>query len=192
MCCEKALGEQVARERDREAAEAEPIADLAGLDELAQPIDRHPLDARRLARIGRVADVRGAVRLEQLVADLANVAGQASGFERPKAQIVTWARAVLAPHAAGEETTLYRAAAETETGRLLITGMVAEHGVILGFVDALEASTDSAAMATWAEALFRVFRSHAARENDLVLPLLAAEPGVDLAELLQDLHEEVH
>ena len=130
--------------------------------------------------------------LEELTADLASVAGQTSGFERAQAQLVTWARAVLAPHAAGEETTLYRAAAEIEAGRLLITGMVAEHGVILGFVDALEASTDSAAMAAWAEALLRVFRSHAAKENDLVLPLLVADPDADLAELLEDLHEEAH
>lgn len=130
--------------------------------------------------------------LEQLVADLANVSGQSTGFERPKAQIVTWARAVLAPHAAGEETTLYRAAAETEAGRLLITGMVAEHGVILGIVDEIEVSTNPAATAGWAEALLRVFTSHAAKENDLVLPLLVAEPEVDLAELLDDLHEGAH
>jgi hypothetical protein len=130
--------------------------------------------------------------LEQLAADLANSAGQSSGFEHPKAQIVTWARAVLAPHAAGEERTLYRAAAETEAGRLLITSMIAEHGVILGMVDALEATTDPVAAAAWAEALRRVFASHAAKENDLVLPLLVAEPKVDLAELLEDLHEEAH
>lgn len=130
--------------------------------------------------------------LEQLVAALANTSVQSSGFERPKAQIVTWARAVLAPHAAGEETTLYRAAAEIEAGRLLIAGMVAEHGVILGIVDAIEASTDPVATAAWAEALLRVFVSHAAKENDLVLPLLVGEPRVDLAELLEELHEETH
>lgn len=130
--------------------------------------------------------------LEQLVAAMAEAVEQSSGFERPKANIVTWARAVLAPHAAGEERTLYRAAAETEAGRLLISGMVAEHGVILGIVDELEASTDPAVAATWAEALHRVFTSHAAKENDLVLPLLVAEPSIDLAKLLDELHEEAH
>jgi iron-sulfur cluster repair protein YtfE (RIC family) len=130
--------------------------------------------------------------LEQLVADMANAVEQSSGFERPKANIVTWARAVLAPHAAGEERTLYRAAAGTEAGRLLITGMVAEHGVILGIVDELEASTEPAVAAAWAEALHRVFTSHAAKENDLVLPLLVSEPEINVAELLEDLHEEAH
>ena len=70
--------------------------------------------------------------------------------------------------------------------------MVAEHGVILGIVDELEASTDPAVAATWAEALRRVFTSHAAKENDLVLPLLVAEPSIDLAKLLDELHEEAH
>ena len=129
--------------------------------------------------------------LEQLVAALPNRSGQ-SGFERPKAQLVTWARAVLEPHAAGEETTLYRAAAEIEAGRLLVAGMVAEHGVILGVVDAIEASTDPVATAAWAEALLRVFVSHAAKEDDLVLPLLVTEPNTDVAELLDELHEEMH
>ena len=129
--------------------------------------------------------------LEQLVSALPTRPGQ-PGFERPKAQIVTWARAVLEPHAAGEETTLYRAAAETEAGRLLIAGMVTEHTVILGLIDALETSSDPVATAVWAEALLRVFTSHAAKENDLVLPLLVAEPNVNLAELLDELHEETH
>lgn len=130
--------------------------------------------------------------LDRLVAALPGSGEQSSGADSPKGQLVTWARTVLRPHAAGEEATFYRAAAETEAGRLLIAGMVAEHGVILGIVDAIESSSDPAATAAWAEALQRVFSSHAAKENDLVLPLLVAEQGTNLAELLEHMHEEVH
>ena len=106
--------------------------------------------------------------------------------------LVAWARTSLAPHAAGEETTFYRTAADTEAGRLLIAALVAEHGVILGIVDAVEVSTEPAATAAWAEALLRVFTSHAAKENDLVLPLLVADPGANLEALLEEMHHDVH
>lgn len=109
-------------------------------------------------------------------------------FAAAQGDLVTWLRTVLAPHAAGEESTFYRAAADTEAGRLLIAGMTAEHRVILGLVDEVERATDPAVAAAWAGALQRVFASHAAKENDLVLPLLVAEPAVRLAELLEEMH----
>lgn len=130
--------------------------------------------------------------LAGLVAALPRSGAQGSGADSAKARLVTWARTVLAPHAAGEETTFYRAAAQTEAGRLLIAGMEAEHGVILGIVDAIESSDEPAATAAWAEALQRVFSSHAAKENDLVLPLLVAEQDTNLAELLEHMHKETH
>jgi hypothetical protein len=130
--------------------------------------------------------------LEQLVAALPGTGEHSSAPESPRTQLVSWARTVLAPHAAGEETTFYRAAAETEAGRLLIAGMEAEHGVILGIVDAIEAGTEPAGTLAWSQALLRVFSSHAAKENDLVLPLLVAEPDANLAELLEQMHDEVH
>jgi len=139
--------------------------------------------------------------LETLVAALGTAPGTAPGTRgtdpgeasgSAKARLVDWARTSLAPHAAGEETTFYRTAADTEAGRLLVAGLVAEHGVILGIVDAIEASTEPAATAGWAGALLRVFTSHAAKENDLVLPLLVADPGANLEALLEEMHHEVH
>lgn len=124
---------------------------------------------------------------EHLVTELERLV-TALGTDEARAQLVTWARTSLAPHAEGEERTFYRTAAATEAGRLLIAGMVIEHGVILGIVDAIEQSAEPVATRTWAEALLRVFRSHAAKENDLVLPLLVAEPSANLAELLEQMH----
>lgn len=129
-----------------------------------------------------------------LEADLGRLAqaltagGTQADFAQARGELVTWLRTVLAPHAAGEEGTFYRAAAAIEAGRLLIAGMTAEHRVILGLVDEVERAAEPAVAAAWAGALLRVFSSHAAKENDLVLPLLVAEPGVRLADLLEDMH----
>jgi hypothetical protein len=125
--------------------------------------------------------------LARLVQGLTSDDTQAE-FEAAQDALVTWLRGVLAPHAAGEESTFYRAASDTESGRLLIAGMIAEHRVILGLVEQVERAADPAVAAAWSGALLRVFASHAAKENDLVLPLLVAEPGVRLAELLEEMH----
>lgn len=128
-----------------------------------------------------------------LAADLARLVtalgtAPAEGFEPARAELVGWLRSELAPHAAGEEETFYRAAAETVSGALLIAGMIAEHRVILGLVEQVEQADSQQAAAAWAGALLRVFAGHAEKENDLVLPLLVAEPAVDLAELLDEMH----
>lgn len=127
-----------------------------------------------------------AAELESLVADVGSATD--ATFSSSRDALVTWLRTVLAPHAAGEEHTFYRAAAGTAAGRLLIAGMTAEHRVILGLVDELERAVNPAVAAAWGGALLRVFVSHAQKENDMVLPLLVAEPGVHLSELLDEMH----
>ena len=129
--------------------------------------------------------------LEALVSNLAD-ANDALGhaaFTEARRDLTTWLHTQLAPHAAGEEATIYRAAADTVQGRLLIQSMVAEHRVIFELVAQLEAATSQPAATAWAGAILRVFRTHADKENDLVLPLLVAEPGVDLTLLLGELHD---
>jgi hypothetical protein len=125
--------------------------------------------------------------LERLVDSLAS--SGAEDFDAARERLVHWLRTELAPHAAGEEQTFYPAAGGTEAGRLLIQGMIAEHGVILGLVEQVERAESKAAAAAWAGALLRVFVGHAEKENDLVLPLLVAEPDIDLAALLEKMHE---
>ncbi len=109
-------------------------------------------------------------------------------FEAARNKLLDWLRSVLVPHAIAEETTFYRAAGDTIRGRLLIEAMTSEHSIIRDFVHQIESRTDRGEVAGWAGALLRLFVGHATLENDLVLPLLVAEPDIDLHELLHQMH----
>ncbi len=104
-------------------------------------------------------------------------------------RLAAWCTSELVPHALGEERTLYPAAAALPEGRLLVEAMVAEHAVITRLVEQISATLDPVAAATDAQALWEIFASHLAKENDLILPLLAASPEVSVAELLDGMHE---
>jgi uncharacterized protein (DUF2249 family) len=67
--------------------------------------------------------------------------------------------------------------------------MLGEHQVILGLVREVAEAADLLRAAAAAKALGVVFDSHLAKENDLVVPLLAATPGVSVASLLDGMHE---
>ncbi|MFF6996310.1 DUF2249 domain-containing protein [Streptomyces sp. NPDC008313] len=95
----------------------------------------------------------------------------------------------ILPHATAEEETLYRAAHGTVDARLLVESLIAEHHCLIGLVDALRTTTGPTAAATEARALQVLFEEHVAKENGLVLPLLAVTPGVSLAALLGDMRE---
>jgi uncharacterized protein (DUF2249 family)/iron-sulfur cluster repair protein YtfE (RIC family) len=103
--------------------------------------------------------------------------------------LVAWCCSDLVPHAQAEERTLYPAAANFDRARLLVDAMVAEHGVISGLVEDLAGATDGVRAAATASALRTLFDSHLSKENDQVLPLLAQEPKVDLAGLLNGMHD---
>ena len=81
------------------------------------------------------------------------------------ADLVDWCRAVLVPHALVEEPTLYRAAAQRPEARLLVEAMLAEHRLIIGLVEDLEAALDAVTAAVSAGALLVVFEAHLAKEN---------------------------
>jgi uncharacterized protein (DUF2249 family)/iron-sulfur cluster repair protein YtfE (RIC family) len=104
-------------------------------------------------------------------------------------ELVRWLREELLPHAVAEEKAMYPAARATEPGRLLVEGMLGEHVTIGALVDEIEQSAQPVRAAAAARALLVAFESHLTKENDLVLPLLAATPGVSVADLLGGMHE---
>lgn len=126
-----------------------------------------------------------AARVERLVVA---AIGEGDGAAARR-ELVDWCRGHLVPHALAEEKTMYPAAHETAEGRLLVDGMLEEHTVIVGLVDQVEHADHDVRAAAAATALETMFRNHLGKENELVLPLLAASPDVSVAELLEGMHE---
>ena len=125
-----------------------------------------------------------AVRVEALLAT-ADAGGEP--FEDARRRALDFLAGELAPHAQAEEVALYPAA--SSAARLLIDGMLAEHKVIFRLVDQLTTADDPVRAAATGYALQVLFEAHLTKENDLVLPVVAADPAVSLAEILAGMHE---
>jgi uncharacterized protein (DUF2249 family)/iron-sulfur cluster repair protein YtfE (RIC family) len=135
------------------------------------------------------AELAGALgaRVDSLVTAAARPA--ADGADAARTALVEWLRRELVPHAEAEEKAMYPAAHDTIEGRLLVTSMIDEHRTITGLVDRITRATDAVRAAAAATALEVMFASHLAKENELILPLLAGDPDVSLAALLNGMHE---
>ena len=55
----------------------------------------------------------------------------------------------------------------------------------------LRTASDAVTVATTAAAILALFESHLTKENDLLLPALAADASVDVGSLLAGMHELV-
>lgn len=129
-------------------------------------------------------------RLAAHVDALLSTASAAAGtFADARAAAVRFCTTELAPHAQAEEDSLYPAAAGIERARLLVEGMVAEHQVIHRLVKELQDAPDPGRAAAAGYALRVLFEAHLQKENDLVLPVVAADPTVSLAAILDGMHE---
>lgn len=94
----------------------------------------------------------------------------------------------ILPHAAAEEEVIYPLAARRDDLRALIEAMIGEHRYLQGAIAALHSAVGGTRAAADAQTISTVFRLHAAKENDFVLPALAADPAVDLGEVLSGMH----
>ena len=112
-----------------------------------------------------------------------------AGFLQARTGALAFLSGDLMPHAAAEERALYPAAAASDRLRLLVEAMVAEHRVLEGLVDELRAAEEPARAAAAGNALRVLFDTHLVKENDLVLPVVAADPSVSLAGILAGMHE---
>ncbi|MFE0965488.1 DUF2249 domain-containing protein [Streptomyces fungicidicus] len=152
------------------------------------------------------SDSRDATALESAEAHHARLAGELAGrvtllltavdrdpraAERIHAGLMAFCDHSLLPHAAAEEAVLYPAAHRMREARLLVESLIGEHRCLTGLVDALRTAPEPAQAAADARALQVLFEEHVAKENGLVLPLLAMTPEVCLAELLADMHHRL-
>lgn len=121
--------------------------------------------------------------LSTRVDDVVTAARTAVPFDKPVAELRALLSHDIVPHARAEEDVLY-AAATADTLRPLVAGMIFEHQTILSLADRLAAVTTGVDAAATAYAILAVFAGHVRRENELLLPALAADPHVDLPALL--------
>ena len=94
----------------------------------------------------------------------------------------------LLPHAAAEEQALYPAGDDGLTA-LLVRSMRDEHLDLTARVAAFRDERDPILAVALSSAILALFESHLHKENDLLMPALAADASVSLAELLGGMHE---
>lgn len=116
--------------------------------------------------------------------------GREADADLARDNLVGWCETEMISHAMAEEAALYGGAHTMPEARLLVDGMLAEHQILSGLVEQLRsASGVRAALAGYS--LRVVFDLHVAKENDLLLPLVAAAPDLSLAAIVAGLHEMV-
>lgn len=152
---------------------------------VSNPEDAAALAAAEEHHAHLAGALAGRVALLQQAADRADVAGA----ESIRVDLVAFCDNELLPHAFAEEASVYGDAHKLAEGKLLIDSLIGEHNRIKVMVDALRTAGTPADTAAEARALQVFFESHKDKEEDLVLPLLAAK-GASLKGVLGHLHEE--
>ena len=108
--------------------------------------------------------------------------------ETAAAELVAYLAEEVLPHAEAEEGTFYRAAAAKADLAETVAGMIDEHRQLISLVEQLATAGDASGALRHAEAIGSLFARHVTKENELVLPPLAADEAVDLAGLLAEMH----
>ena len=122
------------------------------------------------------------------VASLRTAVERQGHHEAAGAELVAYLAKEVLPHAVAEEHTLYQAAAAKADLAETVGRMVEEHRKLVSLAERLATAGDARAAATEAETIGALFAAHVDRENELILPPLAADEAVDLAELLVEMH----
>ncbi|MEV5575074.1 DUF2249 domain-containing protein [Spirillospora sp. NPDC052269] len=152
----------------------------------SDPKDAAALDAARAHHAQLTGELAGRVTMLVTAVDW-----DPNAAERIHADLVVFCDRSLLPHAAAEEAAIYPEAHRVPEARLLVESMIGEHRRIAALVEALRVAPGPVEAAPDARALQVLFEEHAAKENDLVLPLLAMTPTVSLAKLLADTHHRL-
>jgi uncharacterized protein (DUF2249 family) len=119
---------------------------------------------------------------------VAHTAADGDGWREARARLVDYARAELLPHARAEEGTIYAAAGARPAFAALIRAMEGEHRALAALVERLAAADAPTEAARAGAGLEALFAAHAASENDVILPPLAADTAVDLGAILERMH----
>ncbi|MFJ9863822.1 DUF2249 domain-containing protein [Streptomyces sp. NPDC101165] len=157
---------------------------MSALTLASAPEDAEALEAAERHHVRLAGELAGRVAMLLTAADR-----DPGAAEKIRAGLVAFCDRELLPYATAEESVFYPAARSLPDSRLLIESLIAENSCMTALVDALRAAPGPTGAAADARALQVLFEEHVAKENGLVLPLLAVAPGVRLATLLKELHE---
>jgi hypothetical protein len=126
--------------------------------------------------------------LERRAGALCEAAENGIGFQRQLTTLREYLTGEILTHAQAEERTLYPAATTQARGGELVRTLTAEHRELEYLAGRLQPGADATEAATVAEWIATLFAGHVAKENDLLLPVLAGS-GADLAALLASIDE---
>ena len=122
------------------------------------------------------------------VAALTGALAANSAHEVPAAELVAFLAEEVLPHAIAEEYTIYRAAATRAELSETVTEMIGEHWALASAIEQLADTSDGWQAGQQAEAIAVLFEAHVAKENEVLLPSLLADDGLDLSALLEEMH----
>lgn len=151
--------------------------------------DRNQETMQKMVAHHRVMATELGERVDRLAGSLDAGAGTAAGNAPAELEAIrSYLDTELLPHARAEEAVVYPAAAAAGMEEL-VTAMVGEHRLIIERAGRLSAAEASGEALATARSIVALFTEHAGKENTLILPPLAADPGVDLAALLKGLED---
>lgn len=107
---------------------------------------------------------------------------------RATADLLSYFASEVLPHAAAEEATIYAAGAATPGLSDVVADMTQEHRE-LGQLVAKLGTAGPADARHYSEQMMTLFVSHVAKENELILPVLAEGGDTDLGELLSQMQQ---
>lgn len=116
------------------------------------------------------------------------VGGVGGASARAAAELVAYLAGEVLPHAQAEELTVYRSARSHPDLTGAVEEMIREHHAFADTIERLAGSPDSTDARSDAEQLAALFSVHVAKENDIVLPALVADPDVNLGAVLAEMH----
>jgi hypothetical protein len=131
-----------------------------------------------------------AAELSQRVNELLDAVSRGADHTHQRARVLDYYNGQVLPHAAAEEAALYPAG-DVGASALLVRAMRAEHVNLVEHVASLGRTATAIEAVAIASSSLALFESHLAKENDLLVPTLEANPEVSLAELLGGMHELV-
>ena len=104
------------------------------------------------------------------------------------ADLVAYLADEVLPHALAEEHSIYQAAGARPDLADTVAEMTGEHRSLASAAEDLADAPNGPAAAARAGQIADLFGAHVRRENEVLLPALLADGGVDLAQLLVQMH----